>query len=256
MKKNGWIIGGLSVFLVLSALTYTLSRAARADEYTATTMRLLRYEGTVEIEGADGASRPVMENVRFESGESMRTGAASTASVGLDTGRVVTLDEKSRVEFTKQNKALERTLTEGSLLLDVQDKLSDDETMDVKTSTMAVGIRGTVIYLHTENERNSDEDNLRRVDKNGELEIYGGGTDTDIAGPSRTELFVLEGKTELTYTDMGATPQTISVSAGQKATLVDEDGDKKAESAPAVEPLSEADMTRFFIGISFPRYLQ
>ena len=54
---------------------------AAPESHTASTMRLLRYEGTVEIEDAEGNARFVMENARFNSGESMRTGESSSASV-------------------------------------------------------------------------------------------------------------------------------------------------------------------------------
>ena len=87
--------------------------AVLADSYTATTMRLLHYEGKVEIEDSSGKQRPVMENVRLNSGEAMKTGESSTASVGLDQGRVVTLDALSRVEFEKKAGALSMNLTEG-----------------------------------------------------------------------------------------------------------------------------------------------
>ena len=54
---------------VIIALLFILPRAAMADEYTASTMRLLLFEGTVEIEDASGAPRAGMENARFSSGE-------------------------------------------------------------------------------------------------------------------------------------------------------------------------------------------
>ena len=50
----------------------------------ANTMRLLKIEGTVSIEDANGNERPVIDNVRFNSGEALSTGADGLASVGLD----------------------------------------------------------------------------------------------------------------------------------------------------------------------------
>ena len=97
MKKQGNLFviicaGMVSLILLAGMFPYT----ALADSYTSTTMRLLHYEGTVEIEDSSGKPRAVMENARFNSGEAMKTAASSTASVGLDDGRIVTLDEKSR----------------------------------------------------------------------------------------------------------------------------------------------------------------
>ena len=100
----------------------------------------------MEIQDASGAPRTAMENMRFDSGESMRTGAASSASIGLDSSKIVAMDENSRVEFVKDSKAIAMTLKEGGLLLDVQEKLGDGESCEVK-QRLTVGIRGPIVYL-------------------------------------------------------------------------------------------------------------
>ncbi len=64
------------LILLLTILTCAVYGACAAESFSANTMRLLRYEGTVEIEDAAGKPRFIMENARFHSGESMRTGAA------------------------------------------------------------------------------------------------------------------------------------------------------------------------------------
>ena len=81
------MVSAESLQKALAALAAILPGVVMADEYTATTMRLLRYEGSVEIQDASGAPRTAMENMRFDSGESMRTGAASSASIGLGAAR-------------------------------------------------------------------------------------------------------------------------------------------------------------------------
>lgn len=121
---------------------------ANKKDYTATTMRLLRVEGTVNIESSKGGSKPVIDNIRFESGDALNTGADGLASVGLDDTKVVTLQSDSRVEFMKQNKKLELKLTKGALFFEVMEHLKDDEIYEIKTSNMTVGIRGTSGYVY------------------------------------------------------------------------------------------------------------
>ena len=94
-RKSG---GGLLVAVIVIAAAVILSYTAIADEYTATTMRLLRFEGSVEIEDASGAARSVMKNARFSSGETMRTGAASLAAVGLDADESAQVVEETQVK--------------------------------------------------------------------------------------------------------------------------------------------------------------
>ena len=133
--------------LFIAALVLALAFGAAAEDYEAGTMRLLRYEGTVEILDPEGAPRFVLENVRFASGESMRTGEDGMASVGLDDSKIVTLDVLSRVNFVQEDSRLLLKLTEGTMLLDVREKLDVNETLDIETSTMVVGIRGTVVAV-------------------------------------------------------------------------------------------------------------
>lgn len=120
--------------------------------YLANTMRLLRVEGTVNIESSNGGSKPVIDNIRFQSGDALNTGSDGLASVGLDNSKIVTLQNDSRAEFSKNGKHLELKLTKGALFFNVTEKLNDDETFEIKTSTMTAGIRGTSGYVYYDNE--------------------------------------------------------------------------------------------------------
>lgn len=120
--------------------------------YLANTMRLLRVEGTVKIESANGGSKPVINNIRFQSGDALSTGADGLASVGLDDTKIVTLQNDSRAEFNKNGKHLELKLTKGALFFNVTEKLGEDESFEIKTSTMTAGIRGTSGYVYYDDE--------------------------------------------------------------------------------------------------------
>jgi len=113
------------------------------SNYLATTMRLLRIEGTVNIEDSKGTTKPVINNLRFQSGDALNTGDDGLASVGLDEHKIITLQNDSRAEFQKKSKHLELKLTKGAVFFNVAQKLRADETFEIKTSTMTAGIRGT-----------------------------------------------------------------------------------------------------------------
>ena len=76
-----------------------------SESYSAFTMRLLHYDGDVVIEDASGEARFVLANVRFNSGEAMRTGPGGSASVALDDTKIVTLDEGFNVHAVAGNLA-------------------------------------------------------------------------------------------------------------------------------------------------------
>jgi len=148
-RKQIIIIAAIAVVVILGILLFLFNKGIRA-----TTMRLLRMEGTVNME-EDGKPKQVKENLRLKSGNALSTELASLVSIGLDDTKIVTLDEESRAEFTQAGKDLDLNLTAGKLFFEVDKPLETDETMEIRTSTMVVGIRGTsgVVSVDGEHEQ-------------------------------------------------------------------------------------------------------
>ena len=241
MKRQGRLFAIMITCMIsLVLLAGLFPQMALADSYTSTTMRLLRFEGTVEIEDASGKPRAVMENARFSSGESMKTAAASSASVGLDEGRIVTLDEKSHVEFKKQDGAVAMNLTEGKIFLDVSEKLGAGETMDITTATMAIGIRGTIVYVSSEPVTDETAAGMESVDLKGLAPEKG-----HIV--SISQIGVLEGTAQITYTDNSNRQQSVAVEAGKKATVPEYSEDAEGIPEPAVSDLTKEDIEGFVL---------
>ena len=119
LSKKANIATGVIAVVVISAVAAGIIVFARSS-YLANTMRLLRIEGTVNIEDSKGGSKPVSDYVRFKSGDALNTGNDGLASVGLDNAKVVTLQNDSRAEFLKKGKKLELRLTKGSLFFNVR----------------------------------------------------------------------------------------------------------------------------------------
>ncbi len=140
----------ISAIVAVVAAAVVLGIILSRNNYLATTMRLLKVEGTVNLEDSKGGSKPVVDNLRFKSGDALNTGSDGLASIGLDDTKIVTLDNDSRAEFKKKKKQLELKLTKGALFFNVTEKLKADEKFEIKTSTMTAGIRGTigVVYYH------------------------------------------------------------------------------------------------------------
>ena len=155
MPRKYKIIAG-SLVLAVAVIAVVCIILGR-NGYLASTMRLLRVEGTVSIEDANGGTKPVTNNLRFQSGEALNTGEDGLASVGLDNTKIVTLQNSSRAEFRKNGKQLELKLTKGAVFFNVTEKLKPEETFEIKTSTMTAGIRGTsgIIYYDEESQRDS-----------------------------------------------------------------------------------------------------
>ena len=93
-----------------------------------------------------------MENLGLYSGYGVITRAASYGWINLDDVKLAKMDQESEVEIVKEDKLLEINVSSGSLFFNVTEPLAEDETMNIRTSTMFVGIRGTCGWVETETE--------------------------------------------------------------------------------------------------------
>ena len=211
--------------LIIITLAFTIFAggtvfAENVESDSASTIRLVHYEGDVTVQNEDGSAGFLMENMRFDSGQALVTAAESTASVSLDDSKILSMDEESRVEFEQEGRKLGLTLTEGTLFLDVKEKLDENESLDIQTSTMAVGIRGTIVYA------------------------------TDVQAPDSelgriSTIGILEGVAQVSYTDGNGGSQQTDVPAGQKLVLVDSDLNGRADSVPEITNMTAADISAF-----------
>lgn len=132
------------VILCVAAVPVT----AAEDTATASTMQLMRYTGTTGVTNGSGREMTLREKMRLYNGYGVSTGAASYAWVNLDDTRLMKLDEVSEVEVRKSGKQLEMLLMSGNLYFDIATPLESGETLNIRTSTMAVGIRGTCGWVN------------------------------------------------------------------------------------------------------------
>ena len=150
-NKKKIVVAGVIILLVVVALIiFLICRKG----IKATTMRILRLEGTVTME-ENGAVKAVKADLRLKSGNSLDTSTDSLVSIGLDDTKIVTLDQLSRAEFNQKGKYLNLNLTKGSLFFEVDKPLADDESFEIATSTMIVGIRGTSGWVSVSGEHES-----------------------------------------------------------------------------------------------------
>ena len=139
------LLCGLMMALLLAALLPTTALAAKA-EASATTMRVAGSEGTVTVKNASGQNKSVFNNMQLYNGWTVETAAASYATLSLDSAKAIKLGAGAKVELRQNtaSKRLELFVTKGSLFFDVSEELPADQTMNIRTSNMVCGIRGTM----------------------------------------------------------------------------------------------------------------
>ena len=139
-----------SLFLIGILLLAMALPVFAADTAKAADMRLVKTEGTVKVKNAVGIAKKVKDDMKLYSGYVISTEKKSYAYISLDKSKAVKVDAQSTVKIKKSGKKLEVTVQKGKLLFDVSEPLEKTETLNIRTSTMVTGIRGTVGIASTE----------------------------------------------------------------------------------------------------------
>ena len=186
------------------ALTLALSLLLTAcgGGASATTMRLKKTDGTVGVSDDEGKDVTPRDDLGLYSGYGVDTQTESYAWISLDEAKLTKLDQDSEIAITKEGKYLEIDVKSGSLFFNVTQPLADDESMNIRTSTMALGIRGTCGWVVSNGKRGA-------------------------------QVFLLEGTVEAKATDTG---ETVQVTAGNMAEVtVNESGETEITVYPFAE---------------------
>ena len=129
--------------LTALALSLALLLTSCGNGTSAATMYLRKTEGTVGVSDGEGKELIPEDNLGLYSGYQVETQAESYAWIDLDQVKLAKLDQDSEVEINKEGKKLEIDVKSGSLFFNVTEPLTDDETMNIATATMMIGVRGT-----------------------------------------------------------------------------------------------------------------
>lgn len=144
------------------------------NETKGKSLTLEKKEGTVTIENAKGKTVDLRDGAKLYNGYRVTTDEGY-AWLALDGTKLIKLDWNSEAVVKKNKKKYEVLLESGALFFNVSKPLEDNENLDIRTSTMSTGIRGTLGKVS--------------VDK---LES---GTDTEAI----TTVELYEGKVEISY---------------------------------------------------------
>jgi len=136
---------------LLLALLFALSLlpmgALAANSAKATTLRLSSSTGTVSVTNASGKKVSVSKGMRLYSGYTTATGKGSNAYITLDSAKAAKLDASSKAGIRQSGNKLELYLASGKLFFNVKQPLASNASMNIRTSTMVAGIRGTMGWV-------------------------------------------------------------------------------------------------------------
>ena len=158
-------------------------------------MHLVKAEGKVEVSDKEGKDIGVVERLGLYSGYQVGTQNASYAWIDLDEVKLAKMDEESEIEIQKEGKELTASVKSGSLFFHVEEPLAEDETFDIRYSTMVVGIRGTCGWVEVRDEEHMLVYILEGTVEGSVTALEGGETKTEpVTAGERAELFASDGQ--------------------------------------------------------------
>ena len=145
------------ILCVLMACVLMLAPATPVSAATAraTTMKLEKKVGAVTLKTQSGTSLRITDGMRLYNGNSLATEKYSYAYISLDSSKAVKLDQSSSATLRQNGRSLELLVKSGKLFFNVDKPLGQDESMNVRTSTMVTGIRGTCGVVEAVSQRQS-----------------------------------------------------------------------------------------------------
>ena len=134
--------------------TIALAEDNSSESVQASSMRLMQTEGKVTLTDQNGEKLALRNRMRLYSGCEVSTEEQSRAGILLDDAKAVTIAESSSAVINQEGKKLEIAVNNGKMFFDVSKPLEADESFEIRTSTMVLGIRGTsgCVEAFSENE--------------------------------------------------------------------------------------------------------
>lgn len=137
-----------TALLLVSSLCLVSCRS----QLIATTMELNKTEGTVNIHDRRQKEIEPREQLDLYSGYQVETLQTSYAWINLDKVKLTKMDAQSEIEIAKRRNDLEIMVHSGKLFFHVTEPLADDESLNIRTSSMVVGVRGTCGWVEAPGE--------------------------------------------------------------------------------------------------------
>ncbi|MBQ3378429.1 MAG: FecR domain-containing protein [Clostridia bacterium] len=141
----------ISMLIVIIMACTLFVPAYAADKAVGSNIALSASSGSVTVKNASGSSLAVRAGMKLSNGYSVSAGTKSYAYITLDSTKAVKLDSSSSAQVKASGRQLEVKLTKGKLYFNVDAPLASSERLNISTSTMVTGIRGSYGWV-TEDE--------------------------------------------------------------------------------------------------------
>ena len=126
-----------AVIMVITSFSFA------AEVAKGKTIRLEMYEGSIEVKSGSGKEISATEKMRVFNGYTVKTLNDSEAYFSLDDTKAVKLGANTEIKIKKSWFSNKIAVVSGELFFNVTKPLDSNETLEISTPTMSMGIRGT-----------------------------------------------------------------------------------------------------------------
>ncbi len=139
------------------AMTFTLASCKDGDkDESYRIIKLVSFEGSVTYT-RDDKTKDVYKNMNFESGDDLKTGEQSNATLALDSDKKITLAAQPEINMKaagdEDDSRTYIDLKSGEILNEINEPLKSGALYEVKTSNATVGVKGTIFLVKAEDDR-------------------------------------------------------------------------------------------------------
>lgn len=144
ISRKKAFFAGLFIFLMFVNLISMPLTVYGAKNTQAVTIRMEKIVGKgTTVTNIAGKKVSARSNMKLYSGYKVATGRKNYVYISLDSKKAIKQDQNSKVQIKKQGSKNEIFVLKGKLFFNVKTKLKSNESMNVQTSSMSMGIRGT-----------------------------------------------------------------------------------------------------------------
>lgn len=158
LSKKIWIIALAAVVVVTAAVVSIILFTRREESYRS--VLVYQISGDVSIDRKGTGNIDAYENLMLESGDKITVNNDSNLRLKLDDDKYVMVEEDSVFTIeAKGDSANSKTtinLEKGSITNEIQNKLNDKSSYEVKTSNSIMAVRGTVYRVSCGKDENGE----------------------------------------------------------------------------------------------------
>ncbi len=229
------------VFTFGAGSAFAAGSAGTGEVASATVMKIAGVSGTVKITTEKGKDITPSDGTKLLSGYTVKTAAASYCYISLDDAKAIKLGQSTKVKIEKSGKKIEINIKSGEVFFDVDKKLSGSESMNMKTSNLTTGIRGTSGDIKVQRKKSGgDSVYLVSSDTTTIFNLYSGVTETKMSS-ARTATERVSAGSSLSVSGASKPAQLLGLGIGatSNTTVIPQIGDGTAGAQVIIKGAAE-----------------